>query len=94
MNRVQKRFLQSIGVTELEALADYKLAPLSARRDVAMRGLLLRVSHGLSFFGAARGGGPPTRASEVRHRRQLAEFGVLGGHTDVLKKSRFGLATV
>ena len=59
MNRVQKRFLQSIGVTELEALANYKLAPLSARRDVAMRGLLLRVSHGLSFFGAARGGVRP-----------------------------------
>ena len=48
LDRVQRRFLRSIGVTELEALTEYRLAPLSARRDIAMLGLLHRVSHGLA----------------------------------------------
>ena len=40
IDRVQKRFLQSIGVTELEALTEYRLVLLSARRGMAMLGLL------------------------------------------------------
>ena len=102
IDRIQKRFLQSIGLTELEALTEYRLAPLSARRDMAMLGLLHRVAHGLAPrpvaalfpWGRSRQGDPPTRGSEIRHTRQLAEFGVLGGHTDILNRSCFGLVTV
>ena len=102
INRVQMQFLQSIGVTELEALTGHKLAPLSARRDMAMLGLVRRVAHGLAprpvaaLFprGRSRQGDPPTHGFKVRHTMQLAEFGSLGGHTDILKRSCFGLVTV
>ena len=36
IDQVQRRFLQSIGLTEFEALTEYRLAPLTARRDMAM----------------------------------------------------------
>ena len=102
LDRVQRRFLRSIGVTELEALTEYRLAPLSARRDIAMLGLLHRVSHGLAPrpLAALFPGGRSeqehqhTRGSAIRHGRQLAEFGTLGGHTDVFKRPCFGLVTV
>ena len=48
IDRVQKRFLQNLGLTERERLTEYKLAPLSAKRDMAMLGLLHKVIHGLA----------------------------------------------
>ena len=44
INGVQQRFLRSIGITELEALTEYRLAPLAARRDMAMLWLLHKLN--------------------------------------------------
>ena len=84
-----------MGVSEVEALTKYKLALLPARRDMAMLGLLHRVCHGIppgplaALFpsGRVRESTVPTRISEVRHGRQLAEFGSIGGHTEVIRRS-------
>ena len=105
IDRVQRRFLREIGLTELEALLRYKLAPLPARRDIAMLGLLHRASHGrapdplmdLLLAGDRHHRGPNTavtRGARVRHERQMAEYISRGGHTETLRRSCFGLATV
>ena len=40
LDKVQTRFLATVGVTELAALTEFNLAPLSARRDMAMLGVI------------------------------------------------------
>ncbi len=105
IDRVQRRFLREIGLTEGEALLHYKLAPLSARRDIAMIGLLHRASHGrapapladLLLAGSRHQRDPltaVTRAESARHHRQITEFVSRGGHTETLRRSCFGLVTV
>ena len=104
IDRVQRRFLREIGLDELSALLQYKLAPLSARRDVAMLGLLHRVSHGRApdppadlLTGAAHARpahSASTRSVHLRHDRQMLEYVSRGGHTEALRRSTFGLITV
>ncbi len=107
IDRVQRRFLREIGLTEIEALVRFKLAPLPARRDIAMLGLLHRASHGrapaplttllLSGQQPARSGIAMSLRAGSRHDRQIPEFlsrASRGAHTDVLRRSCFGLATV
>ena len=48
LDRVQTRFLEECGLTPETALVDFRLAPLSARRDMAMLGLLHRVQLGVA----------------------------------------------
>ena len=43
LDAVQTRFLKDIGVDEVTALLGFHLAPLSARRDMALLGLIHRV---------------------------------------------------
>ena len=47
IDRIQRRFLREIGLSDVEALLDYRLAPLDVRRDIATLGLLHRVNLGL-----------------------------------------------
>ena len=42
LDSVQRLFLHGVGLTEEEALLEYRLAPLRTRRDLAMLGLLHR----------------------------------------------------
>ena len=42
VDRIQWRFLQDSGISEGEALMTFNLAPLSARRDIAMLGIIHR----------------------------------------------------
>ena len=42
LNAVQRRFLEHIGATEIQALFEFNLAPLESRRDMAMLGLVHR----------------------------------------------------
>ena len=42
LDAVQSRFLHDVGVNEVDALVHFRLAPLSARRDMAMLGLIHR----------------------------------------------------
>ena len=44
IDRVQERFLKEIGVTQKEAIKDYRLAPLSNRRDMGMLGALHKIN--------------------------------------------------
>ena len=46
IDRVQARFLREVGLSEVQALEDYRLAPLESRRSMAMLGLLHRVNLG------------------------------------------------
>ena len=104
VDRVQRRFLREIGLTELEALEKFRLAPLPARRDMAMLGLIHRVCHGLApapladLFTARQWSRPSsaitTKSSRLRHGRQLTDFVGMGGHTETLRRSCFGLVTI
>ena len=42
VEKVQRSFLNDIGVDELTAFMDFNLAPLNLRRDIAMLGLIRR----------------------------------------------------
>ena len=42
LDRVQTRFIRDAGLTEIDALMKFNLAPLAARRDIAMLGLIHR----------------------------------------------------
>ena len=42
LDAVQTRFLKALDCTELEALTVFNLAPLAARRDMAMLGMIHR----------------------------------------------------
>ena len=48
VDRVQRRLLRELGLTELEGLTRYRLAPLPSRRDMAMLGVLHKVVLGLA----------------------------------------------
>lgn len=44
IDRIQRRFLNEVHVSEKDALLKWRLAPLRCRRDIAMLGLLHRVA--------------------------------------------------
>jgi len=46
LDQVQDNYLEAVGVTTTSAILDFNLAPLAARRDMAMLGLLHRVQLG------------------------------------------------
>ncbi len=98
LDRVLSKFLRDIGVSDVESLVVFNLAPLCSRRDIAMLGVIHR---------SLLGGGPPQlrqffrldvsnlrRSSRnVRHDRQLfCNFG--DRPLDVVKRSVFGLCRV
>ena len=80
VDRIQDTFLKSAGITELEALCEYRLAPLAARRDMGMLGLIHRTVLGCGpkqfqkFFkldATLRSNG---REAIRRHNRQLQTY--------------------
>ena len=104
VDRVQRRFLREMGISDRESLFDWKLAPLASRRAIAMLGLLYRVAKGTvpeslrQLFqrdGRERVGIPSrTHAASLRHPLQFLEFVAIGGHNEVFRRSCFGLVTV
>ena len=98
---MQRHFLHELGLSREEALAQYNLAPLCTRRDVALLGLVHRT---------VLGEGPPhfarwffttaeqrhhynTRRQAVLHNKQLYDW--LGSdHTELLRRSPLGLVRV
>ena len=78
LDNVQRRLLEHLGVTELEALFDFNLAPLSTRRDIAMLGLIHRSviekgpAHFSQFF--RRVEGPKEKYGVSLHAWQLQEY--------------------
>jgi len=89
LDRVQTRFLRDAGVSEIEALMNFALAPLQTRRDIAMLGLVHRT---------VLGHGPPRfkqffKLSGIagrRHRFQLSEMPT----TRLSMRSALGLIAV
>ena len=48
VDRVQKRFLREMQVTSIEALVEWRLAPIGFRRTMAMLGLLYRIAQNIA----------------------------------------------
>ena len=86
VDRVQRRLLRELGLDELQALLNFRLAPLPSRRDMAMLGALHKVTLGLAppqlaaFFPAQGKAGKPLRASTAQvlaaAARQAAPHGL------------------
>ena len=81
IDSVQTNFLRQIGLTELDALCNYRLAPLGCRRDMAILGLIHRtvLGQGPARFGeyyklAPAQNHPEGRETLRRHNRQLITF--------------------
>ena len=103
IDRVQSRFLRSVGLSEEEALVKFRLAPLSMRRDIAILGFLHRVVLGLTssqiaqLFPIAE---PRNLASDQiaaqargltrRHNKQISDR-VTTRSTEQFKRSIFGM---
>ena len=106
LGQVQRKLLKSAGMSSISALIHCRLAPLSARRDIALLGVIHRTvlgggpDHFKTFFKPdlqARAG------SQARHRLQLIEY--KGGHwtdfaypnsrpADYISNSMLGLISV
>ena len=86
LDRIQTRFLEDIGVVELAASMEFNLAPLAARRDMAMLGVIHRTvirrgpSHFQEFF-------RPAASGQLLDPRQT-----IGG--ELVKRSALGLTAV
>ena len=48
IDRVQRRFLRELNFSEVAALNEFRLAPLVARRDIAMLGALHKITLGIA----------------------------------------------
>ena len=102
VDRVQRRFLRETDQSELLALQNFRLAPLSSRRDMAMLGVLHKVVLGkapvqLGTLFQVRGSVPePLSRQRLRRWRPLHDHQLHCEATftssDVLKRSLFGLA--
>ena len=80
LDRVLDKFLAEAGLSDVDALLYLNLAPLCARRDMAMLGLFHRAvigqgpSHFNAFFqDAGRRWQRPTRAAGHLHSRQIRD---------------------
>ena len=98
LDRVLSNFLRQVNVSELEALTNFKLAPLSARRDVAMLGVIHRTLLGegppqLRVFFRLDETNLRRSARITRHERQIvSNFG--DRPLDMVKRSVLGLTRV
>ena len=106
VDAIQDTLLDRLGITDKQALFDFNLAPLSARRDMAMLGLVHRTVLGKGppqfarFFKLAEGS--PARRS--RHKLQLLELQAdvtdsifpssTGAPADYVARSALGLCVV
>ena len=102
LDRVQESFLRNAGVTALEGLMEFNLAPLATRRDMAMLGLVHRtvLNKGPEqfkefFFPAARRSYNSTRLGRRRqqHGAQLTDWRERT-HLNVIRRSALGLIAV
>ena len=97
VDRVQTRFLEELSISPETALLEFKLAPLCARRDMAMLGLIHRVVLGEApaqfekFIRRATHQVFPrdARGSELRHEKQLWDP-IDGTETAMMRRSLFG----
>ena len=102
LDKVQDRFLRQAGVTQLEALLHFNLAPLSTRRDTAMLGLIHRtvLRKGPEPFQrffviqeATRRPFTRLQSRRERHGRQLVDPRTTT-HLNCIRRSALGLVAV
>ena len=102
VDRIQRRLLRELGLSEAEALCDFRLAPLCSRRDMAMLGALHKLNLHLAprqmqeLFPLVGTRAEPEQRQRLRgwrplHNRQL-DTPATYRSSDVLKRSVFGLA--
>ncbi len=95
LDRILEAFLREVGVSAVEALLQFNLAPLSTRRDIAMLGLIHRCvlgkgpPHFAQFFTLDRN----TRLANRRHSKHLQDYRV-GRLLAVVARSALGLIAV
>ena len=95
IDRVQDKLLSDTGISREEALLEYKLAPLSSRRDMAILAIIHRSVLGLGpgqfdkYFVANTSGRGSIRVSERRHNTQLISLRT-GNYLDMFKNSICG----
>ncbi|CAE8602818.1 unnamed protein product [Polarella glacialis] len=98
VDNIQARFLEEAGISALEALTEFHLAPLSTRQDIAMMGLLRRIALGSApplFSSFIRRETRPLflrclRNQASRHDKQLQDP-IDGTRTFMLERSVLGL---
>ena len=101
LDKLQERFVHETGVSTLEALMVFNLAPLATRRDMAMLGVVHRAalrkgpSHFWKFFQPERDATHLhwTRLAGRRHSRHLKELRQ-GRFLEVFRRSALGLTAV
>ena len=103
LDRLQDRFLRETGVSTLEALMVFNLAPLATRRDVAMLGLIHRTVLGKGpqqfqeFFALETTQRPAAKTRLARrreaHGKQLKDYRQ-NTHLNVIRRSALGLVAV
>ena len=96
LDAIQHSFLRSLNISDLDALNHFALAPLCARRDIAMLGVIHRSVLGLSprhFASFFRSAPPPPPRSPRRHARHLADPLQLRA-PDFARRSVLGLVSV
>jgi hypothetical protein len=99
VDRVQDSFLSELGCSAVDAILRHNLAPLSTRRDIAMLGLLHRITIGsappqfseLVFPSRSSSSAPRYwRHRHGRHDRQLHDP-IDGTQSNMMQRSLFGL---
>ena len=95
----QIRFLQQIGLSEVAAFMNFNLAPLGARRDIAMLGCIHRATklHGppllWKFFRRNTGQIAPAARRGQLHSLQLIEWPA-GRNLELMRRSALGMIKV
>ena len=96
VDRVQSAFLDELGLTEEIALLEFHLAPLGARRDIAILGLLHKIALGLApaslcnMFPSGDASFPRNlRGLGSRHTKQLRDP-IDGCQSRAMTRSAFG----
>ena len=100
LDAVQRWFLRELGLSEVEALEHFKLAPLTTRRDLAMHGVLRRavLGRGPSWLASLLGVGRrrPIRRVGLRSREHRRAIPFARGLLDleICKRSLLGVPGV
>ena len=101
LDRVQSSFVHSMGFSIEEAFLEHNVAPLAARRDIGMLGLIYKCVHGIAHRDLQElfSRSPPashsykTKFQKHRHSLQLVESRP-GTHNALLRRSLVGLVRV
>ena len=102
LDQLQERFLNNAGLSNLQALMVFNLAPLTTRRDVAMLGLIHRTvlkkgpaqfQHYFALQTRAKRANTRGEARKEEHGKQLQDFRERS-HLNVVRRSALGLVAV